>query len=274
MDDPNTPDGAVIEIADPVHTEAAILVNKNLTIQGRGAKSSIVQAFAERTGATARVFHIAPGVMATIRDITIRHGYPPSSPYAGGGIWNEGALTLISSIVSDNTAADGGGIWNRGTLTITHSILTGNYSDGAGDPYVECGSGAAINNADSATLTLIGSTITENQANGKGGAIHVACYGPATLIGSTVTNNKAARNGGGFHVGPNGLLRLIDSIVQNNVSGSIGGGVYIKGTLEYTNTVIAGCVLGGAGGYKGQGAVRVQNNTRVKDNDCKWIPSQ
>lgn len=50
----------------------------------------------------------------------------------GGGIANESALTIISSLLTRNTATEeGGGIYNdsSGTVTLTHTVVTGNQID-------------------------------------------------------------------------------------------------------------------------------------------------
>jgi len=98
--------------------------------------------------------------------------------------------------------------------------------DGAGDPYIECGRGGGTSNGDGGTLTLVASVVSGNQAEGNGGSIHV---------------------------GPVGLLRLIDGAVQDNRSGGRGGGLYVRGTLEYPDSILAGCIIGGEGGIQGQG---------------------
>ena len=47
IDDPSTEAGAIIEITDPIHTEAGIVVNKSVAIRGLGADDTIVQAHDE-----------------------------------------------------------------------------------------------------------------------------------------------------------------------------------------------------------------------------------
>ena len=125
--------GHTISVTDATHTEPGIAVNKNLTIQGQGASNTTVQANAARGAATARVFSIAVGSTVTIRDMTIRHGNVTSS--GGGGIRNQGTLTLENVTVKDNDASDGGGIYNgEADLTLTNCTVSGNTAgdDGGG----------------------------------------------------------------------------------------------------------------------------------------------
>ena len=45
---------------------------------------------------------------------------------------NPGSFELDHSVVSGNTAVYGGGIWNNGLLTLTDSAVTGNTATMAG----------------------------------------------------------------------------------------------------------------------------------------------
>lgn len=269
IDDDATTGGAIIEIRDPVHTEVGIVVGKNVTIRGQGPEVTTVQAHAEPGSASDRVFHIKEGTDVTIKGMAIRHGHPSSSPHAGGGIWNQGTLRLHGCIVSSNTAADGGGIWNQGRLTAINCTIRFNTADADAPPGYECGSGGGINNGGGGMLTLIDSSVTNNEAAGKGGGIHVACESTVALINGTISGNKAARRGGGAHIGQLGTLNLTDSTVSGNTTGEQGSGIHVRGTLNYTDTVIVGCIIGGPGDFRGTGVVGIANNTKVEDNDCR-----
>jgi len=73
----------------------------------------------------------------------------------GGGIWNsfeDGRMTLINSTVSGNTARfDGGGIWNGGMMTLTNTTVSGNTG--------LAGVGGLLNDG-FGTMTLVSSTIS------------------------------------------------------------------------------------------------------------------
>jgi len=72
----------------------------------------------------------------------------------GGGISNDGTLTVRDSIISGNFATkEGNGFFNDGTLTVRNSILFGNYADQVGGGIANLG-----------TLTLKGSTLLGNDA--------------------------------------------------------------------------------------------------------------
>ncbi len=265
---------AGIKVTDAVHTEAGIIVDEDIAIWGQGASSTVIQAHDMTNKATDRVFFIAENAVVTIKDVTIQHGYPITSPYSGGAIMNLGTLTLVNSVIQENRAADGGGIRNIGTLTVINSTIRDNLADREGEPYIECGSGGGIKNANGAILTLINSTVSDNVANGKGGGIDVACEGIATLINSTLSGNRSASMGGGARV--NGTLKLTHCTINSNKAREGGSGIHVNnlGTLEYSNTIIANnhggddCFAYSEGGIQGKATMNVNVNNLVEDGNC------
>src|SRR5262249_12169923 len=111
---------------------------KDLTIQGLGAGLLTVR------GCGSRVCEIAPGATDTITCLTVANGVGDT----GGGLYNEGTLTLGNCTLSGNAAPAGygGGVFNTGTLTVNASTLCGNAADNNG--------GAIFN--DTGTLTVSG----------------------------------------------------------------------------------------------------------------------
>jgi len=272
IDNPGTISGDVIRIMDDVHTEAGIIVSKNITIQGISQEKSIIQAHEQAKEATDRVFLIVEGVKVTVRDLIIQKGFPTQTPYTGGGILNYGDLTVENCLISKNRAGDAGGIQNRGNLVVINSIISHNYADGFGDPGMECGKGGGIVNAFQSSLTIYNSSITSNVAVGKGGGLHVACEGNATLINTIISENKSTRNGGGVFL--KGTLTLIDSQITRNSTPADGGGVIIYGVLNYINSAInnnkagGNCIIWGDDSYRGIGEVGIAENERRPDNNC------
>ncbi len=269
MSDPGTMDGDVLALLDPVHTEAGILVDKDVTIQGYGSGTTVLQASTDVAEAAERVMHIADDASVTLRGLAIRHGHPGEAPFKGGGIWNEGTLRLLDTSVGANLAADGGGIWNQGELLLISSTIASNLADGAGEPEMECGTGGGINNGAGARLTLIDSRVADNRAANKGGGIHVACNSQAILIATTVTGNAADGDGGGIHLGQLAHLSLRDSHVVDNRTQGVGAGIYLRGVMEYADSVLMGCRIAGPGGYRGRGEVTLLDQPDGVDTQCK-----
>ena len=123
IDDAGTSDGDTIVISKGAHTEAGIIVHKNVTIMGQGADDTIIQAHAALADAPDRVFLIPEGSEVTIRGLTIRHGHPYDYPQSGGGLANFGDVTLAECVIADNSSNDAGGIFNQGTMAITNCTI-------------------------------------------------------------------------------------------------------------------------------------------------------
>ena len=114
---------------------------------------------------------------ARIRDLTIREG----NAQFGGGIRNEGTLSVVGSTISGNSASsDGGGIYNTsgGTLWVTNSTISGNSA---------AESGGGIYN--SGTLWVLNSTISGSSATSDGGGVHTDSDAATTLHNTIVAGN-------------------------------------------------------------------------------------
>ena len=147
--------GDTIDIAAGVYTMTGgeLLIDKDLTLIGAGAEITVIQAADSLDMAVHRVIRITEKSVVTISGVTIRYGseastevrmipfhseavgMPSSGMEAvraefGGGIYNQGTLTLIDSIVSENYAGGGGGIFNGAKVIIENSAIRGNRSGG------------------------------------------------------------------------------------------------------------------------------------------------
>ena len=179
-----------------------------------------------------------------IGDLTLTGG----SAFLGGAISNYEILTIRSSVLTGNTAANSGGaIFNEGDLTITASTLSGNTAGSRG--------GALYNQRTSATIT--NSVVSNNQA-GLGGGI--GNTGSLRIVESTLSGNVGS-----------GLLNfadasVIDSTIAGN-TGSYGAGVRISSSagLFVQNSTISGNTaspgFGGGIGHQGSGTLTVINST-------------
>lgn len=153
---------------------------------------------------------------------------------SGGGIANaEGPLTVTDSVISNNSvlvpnsgSPGGGGIasivYGDFPVVITNSRITGNSVSSSSD---EFGSGGGIHHF-GGTMTVTGSTISNNTSRDLGGGIY-SDTPPATLTidGCTVSNN-AAFAGGGVAVSDIALV-LTNSTISDNTARLTGGGITI-----------------------------------------------
>jgi predicted outer membrane repeat protein len=105
--------------------------------------------------------------------------------HGGGGILNEGQLTVSNSSFLDNTtdgSSEGGGIWNFGTMTASNCLFVGNVA----------GFGGGIFN-DGGTVTVTGSTFANNTGLLDGGAIYNA-FGGSLSVGTSVFAGNTPEN--------------------------------------------------------------------------------
>ena len=122
-------------------------------------------------------------------------------PPAGGGILNDlgGSLIITNSTVSSNSSvfdsinifqslASGGGIQNDGSMTITNCTISGNSVSGSGLVTMH---GGGIWNAGS--LQITSSTVVDNSATGGNDAAGGGIYGiqPTTIDSSIIALNTA-----------------------------------------------------------------------------------
>lgn len=132
----------------------------------------------------------------------------------GGGIFNEGTLTIHSSLIADNFATRGGGITNEGTLDITNSTVTGNHTAGAGGGIRNVG-----------ILNINASTISKNYANEPvyeyweetkrfGGGIANIDKGHVTMANTIVAENFDRRTKGEADFSPDCYSPEADSFTS------------------------------------------------------------
>jgi len=202
------------EVPTPVVTQTEIVIDNDVVLDGEG--NLLVDG-----NDSHRVFSVAQGVTVGLLGFTVTGGFVGSGPKSGssgGGILNDGTLTLTKSTVSGNTIGwgGGGGIDNRGLLTLTRTTVSDNsvlsvVSDGGG----------ILN---SGTLTITNSTVSGNtspfidECTGSG----ISNSGTLAITNSTVSGPPAPpcliRN--------SGTLTIKSSVVDGGCEGDIASGGY------------------------------------------------
>ncbi len=135
-------------------THGELFIRGALDIQGPGARALTVSG-----NRRSRVFVIAKGAKVRMSDLTVSEGLAHGSDgtkgdaggsVEGGGVLNDGTLTLDKVEVSHNKAeggsggngtafhsggaggnAFGGGIASNGTLVLVHTLVIGNHAAGS-----------------------------------------------------------------------------------------------------------------------------------------------
>jgi len=183
------------------YSEWDIDIGKDLTIIGAGSGLTIIDGTNHDT-----VITVQTGVTVSISGISIINGSSDSN--SGGGIYNDGTLTLTDCTVSSNTAPIyGGGIYNHGSgaLNIYSSTISGNTTTNSGS------AGGGIYN--SGTVSMWNSTVSGNTSDYGGGIYNNTSI---TLSQCTVSSNTATYYGGGIWNGANSDLK--STIVADNTA--------------------------------------------------------
>ena len=230
-----------------------LTVNKALTIQGPAAPGIVVSG-----NNAVRVFNITSTGNVLLTALTISDG----SADNGAGIMNAGAsLSVTNSTITNNaaTAVDigtgGGGVFNDGSLTISNATLSANTANNG------TANGGAVLNAPGATLFVSGSSIIGNSAARAGGGIEnnggdVSLAG--VTLGAGMAGNFAGINGGGLHTSSTGTVQVSGGLVQGNTADQEGGGLWnsADGTLVVDGgTVISNNTANGDGTEQGGGGI-------------------
>jgi predicted outer membrane repeat protein len=189
-------------------TSGSLTLGRSVTIDGAGAPGLTISG-----NNTDRIVIVNAGTTATIRQVTLAHGY---GWQLAGGVLNNGGLTLDHVAVTDNRmetdAGDywqgGGGIYNGSgaTLTLVDSTVSGNHARWSG------GGVYAFFNT---TTTVVRSTISGNVSGDVGGAVR--SLGNVTITNSTVSGNTATGWHGGAIFHTDGNLKISSSTIANNI---------------------------------------------------------
>ncbi len=185
----------------------------DVEIRGAGAHLTRIDA-----AGLDRLFHVAGGVIATITDLEARNGDAGSGN--GGGIENDGELTLTRVALRDSFAqGPGGGIRNNALLTLRGTLVAGNETDDHG--------GGIDNHG---TSVLENSTFSGNDGGNLGGGLYNLSGESMTVVHCTVRDNTAG-NGQAIHNAGNltASNSLIDGPCDGNVNTSGGGNLESPG---------------------------------------------
>ena len=216
-------------------TSGPLEVATSVSIQGPGASKLTVSGDDSST-----VFDVNSGATSSISEMTITDGL--------GAIFGQ---------------ASGGGIFNQGTLTLNDAVITGNTNTTSFYYSGYSGGGGILNQG---TMKIAGSTIYGNTGIDGGG---IDNSGTLTISDSTVSGNSC-RSGGGGGIFNQGTLTLNDAVVTGNTSPtrnvfeylfSGGGGVFNGGTLTIAGGSVTDNSGGGAGGIESNGSLTIKDAT-------------
>ena len=265
-----TTNGATISFAPGLGGSTVLLTGGQIALN-HGATidaSALAGGLTLNGNGASRVFEVGGGNTVTINSLTITNGYDTNG--TGGGILNNGSLTLNQCVVAGNTATNatgvdglggggiynqsgstlalvectvsnnsaigspsrGGGVFNLGTLSVVQSTISANYADFSG--------GGIFNNS-GVTALVLESTVVGNNTQYGGGIDNFA--GPLVVVQSTVVGNAGALGGGGiFNFVSPAAITVVNSIVASN---SQGGDIDNANTVELVGANIIQSEYGG-----------------------------
>ena len=172
---------------------SALEITSNLDLIGPGA----VQLTLQRNSETFfRILRVGSAATVAVRDLTIAGGTAVRSQNFsdGGGVFNQGVMTLDACVIRDNRADNnGGGIRNDGMMTLQNSTISGNRCLGEGGGILTIGAPLP---GEPGRLMIINSTISGNTAGFAGGGLSNSAGARSTILHSTFSNNSAPQGGG------------------------------------------------------------------------------
>ena len=224
-----------------------IAITKNVILDGHNFSTVI------SGGNSTRLFNVFPGASLSITNVTLADGSvsitngTSVTNAEGAAVYNQGALTFTSCMLSNNTAAIfvttngsafGGAIFNDGgTVNIYQSTLVSNvvvggyYYGNLGLIYGGVGMGGAIYN-NGGIVSVFNSSIFNNQltalatygSNGSqggtalGGAIYNAS-GSLSIYSTVISNNVCVADGdGGGQSAGGAIAALSGNVLLNRVT--------------------------------------------------------
>ena len=195
------------------------------------------------------------------------------SALSGDTIYLASTLTITKNLTIDGSAlasaltisgdTDNNGTANvqiffvNGVLVATLNSLTITKGIGGAN-----GGGGIFNNT--ATLTIMNSTLSDNTGNTGGGGIYNT--GVLVVTNSTFSGNFSGSSSNGGGILNIGTLTITNSTLSGNSSALSGDGIYNYGTLNYANTIIANSTTGGD--CVNNGTIGTNTNNLVEDGSC------
>lgn len=254
-------DSDIVYITPGTYHEAAINIDKSITLQGLGqAKDIVIDG-----GQIDSIIFINKKVTVKLNNITFING--KSDDY-GGAVYTETAefVYVKNCIFENNTALiDGGAIsisskfnpylslFYYGYLEVDNCSFINNHADYSGGAiatyYVNCdvknsefvsnyaGDFAGALSFVKGVFTVSSSKFENNYADYDGGVIRQDRYSKLDIKDSIFINNTAKEWGGAIYNWL-GNLTVKNSTISNNTAGIRGGGIFTAGPLTATYSQI------------------------------------
>ncbi len=225
-------------------TGGQLTLTKSVSIIGPGPGQLTVRRSIAVLTPAFRLIAVNNGITVTVSGLTLNNGNSAD----GGGVRNDGTLTVSNCVVSGNTGTGngGGGIANFGALTVTDCSLSNNTSTTAGGAIAQPSGGGT---------TLIRCTFSGNSAADGGALFNQSFYQislppiilPAYLHVTNCTFSGNTGTSGGsaaYNVALNGGATAQLLMMHCTVSGNTGnfalfnlasGSLFVGGSIVANN---------------------------------------
>jgi hypothetical protein len=201
-------------------TTGTLTISKNLTIDSSGH-----QVILDGNNAVT-VLVINAGVTASVSGLKIQHGNGAARSGDGGGISNQGTLTLTGVTLQENTTPGyGGGIRSDGLLTVENSTFTNNNAPGGGGGIAKSG-----------ILTVTNSTFAGNTSDVGGGIF--SSRGVTSVTNSTLAHNDSIVGGAFYDEDDVAPVTLNNVIMAFSTGGNIGYLSPVRSTISGGNNLV------------------------------------
>jgi hypothetical protein len=219
-----------------IYLASTLKISTNLTIEAAALPGGISLSGSN----TVEILEVASNATVVLDSLTIKNGRIDA--YLGGGLNNDGTVTLNNCLLENNVGLLGGGMFNYGTATLNECTLSDNDT-----AYVY---GGDIGNV--GTLTLNGCYMDNQSGAGSGGVFN-------ENSGTVTLNDCTLYDFGPGYVLYNleGTATLTDCTLYNNTQG-----IYNQGTLTVND-----CTLWKNGFYDGPGGA-IDNLSIATLNNC------
>ncbi|NDJ34590.1 MAG: hypothetical protein GYB64_07960, partial [Chloroflexi bacterium] len=221
----------------------------------------------------------AGGTVAIVGGSVIQNN---SATSGGAGMFNSGTMLLNNATVTNNQAGLGAGIKNEGTLNLVNASVVGNRGGfvgtfGVGAGIASFGGNVTIESSsiqnngpvgsnhwleggglflESATVDIIGSSISENRAGAPAGAVGgglLNAGGTVSISDSRIQinmphNASSQLYGGGIANTGSGQIDVLNSTISGNQANGQGSAIYNEdGQINLFAVSIFGSQLSGGG---------------------------
>lgn len=198
---------------------SSITISSYTAVEDEIIKTSFINNYAEGNGGAIYITDYA-NIDNTTFEMNISTN---SSAGLGGAIYaGVGATTTISGNFLINNGYDGAAIYNDGNMSIRSSLLNGN---------IAFSNGGSVYNSATGTMVISTSTFLSNRSLNHGGAIYT--QGDLDIHKSKFSLNVAEGDGGAIYI-DNATVNLYNAMeFTNNISTGTGGAIHItNGTLN------------------------------------------